>query len=194
MGHGRCIGNDIAKGFGYKKHSFVSSCLQSAVALLQCGVLVGISETSHLTQPLTQMFPAFHGVLGNRYPVISDLSPMGFFFSCKKCPILFSPLPTGEMILSGGKDGLVAVSSPRTGMTIRVLADHKGSPITVLQCTRKQVGLRPLPRCCAGLSSLYVTALWEAAAGWPDRSASLLHCPSPFFRAPSPSVTSVRFF
>ncbi|XP_076207547.1 WD repeat-containing protein 90 isoform X3 [Aptenodytes patagonicus] len=44
----------------------------------------------------------------------------------------------GEMILSGGKDGLVAVSSPRTGMTIRVLADHKGSPITVLQCTRKQ--------------------------------------------------------
>ncbi|XP_008945752.1 PREDICTED: WD repeat-containing protein 90-like, partial [Merops nubicus] len=44
----------------------------------------------------------------------------------------------GEMILSGGKDGLVAVSSPRTGMTIRVLADHKGSCITVLQCTRKQ--------------------------------------------------------
>ncbi|XP_049647753.1 WD repeat-containing protein 90 isoform X1 [Accipiter gentilis] len=44
----------------------------------------------------------------------------------------------GEMILSGGKDGLVAVSSPRTGMTIRILTDHKGSPITVLQCTRKQ--------------------------------------------------------
>ncbi|NWS20690.1 WDR90 protein, partial [Pachyramphus minor] len=44
----------------------------------------------------------------------------------------------GEMILSGGKDGLVAVSSPRTGMTVHVLADHKGSPITVLQCTRKQ--------------------------------------------------------
>ncbi|XP_039934861.1 WD repeat-containing protein 90 isoform X5 [Hirundo rustica] len=44
----------------------------------------------------------------------------------------------GEMILSGGKDGTVAVSSPRTGMTIHVLAEHKGSPITVLQCTRKQ--------------------------------------------------------
>ncbi|NXG66567.1 WDR90 protein, partial [Hemiprocne comata] len=44
----------------------------------------------------------------------------------------------GEMILSGGKDGLVAVSSSRTGMTIRVLHDHKGSPITVLQCSRKQ--------------------------------------------------------
>ncbi|NXS56811.1 WDR90 protein, partial [Brachypteracias leptosomus] len=44
----------------------------------------------------------------------------------------------GEMILSGSKDGLVAVSSPLTGMTIRILTDHKGSPITVLQCTRKQ--------------------------------------------------------
>uniref|UniRef100_A0A8C0G718 WD repeat-containing protein 90 n=1 Tax=Chelonoidis abingdonii TaxID=106734 RepID=A0A8C0G718_CHEAB len=44
----------------------------------------------------------------------------------------------GEIILSGGKDGLMAVSSPRTGMTIRVLIDHKGSPITVIQCTRKQ--------------------------------------------------------
>lgn len=44
----------------------------------------------------------------------------------------------GEMILSGGKDGMVAVSSPRTGMTVRILADHKGSAITVLQCMRKQ--------------------------------------------------------
>lgn len=60
--------------------------------------------------------------------------------SYKTCLVPFPPLAAGEMILSGGKDGLVAVSSPRTGMTIRVLADHKGSPITVLQCTRKQVG------------------------------------------------------
>ncbi|NXU84394.1 WDR90 protein, partial [Xiphorhynchus elegans] len=44
----------------------------------------------------------------------------------------------GEMILSGGKDGLVAVSSPHTGLTVHVLAEHKGSPITTLQCTRKQ--------------------------------------------------------
>ncbi|KFV43748.1 WD repeat-containing protein 90, partial [Tyto alba] len=44
----------------------------------------------------------------------------------------------GEMIISGGKDGLVVVSSPHTGMTIHVLADHRGSPITVLQCTRKE--------------------------------------------------------
>ncbi|XP_009875977.1 PREDICTED: WD repeat-containing protein 90, partial [Apaloderma vittatum] len=52
----------------------------------------------------------------------------------------------GEVILSGSKDGLVAISSPRTGMTIHVLDDHKGSPITVLQCTRKQVRPRLLPR------------------------------------------------
>lgn len=70
--------------------------------------------------------------------VTSHLTATGFFISYKKCLVPF-PLAAGEMILSGGKDGLVAVSSPRTGMTIRVLADHKGSPITVLQCTRKQV-------------------------------------------------------
>ncbi|XP_069066782.1 WD repeat-containing protein 90 isoform X3 [Pleurodeles waltl] len=44
----------------------------------------------------------------------------------------------GEIILSGGKDGLVAVSSPRTGMTVRVLSDHKGFPITVIQSMRKK--------------------------------------------------------
>ncbi|XP_009077103.1 PREDICTED: WD repeat-containing protein 90, partial [Acanthisitta chloris] len=47
----------------------------------------------------------------------------------------------GEIILSGDKDGLVAVSSPCTGVTLCVLADHKGSPITALQCTRKQFGV-----------------------------------------------------
>ncbi|XP_061455789.1 WD repeat-containing protein 90 isoform X2 [Rhineura floridana] len=44
----------------------------------------------------------------------------------------------GEIILSGGKDGLMAVSSPRTGMTIRVLTDHRSSPINIIHCTRKQ--------------------------------------------------------
>ncbi|XP_077172586.1 WD repeat-containing protein 90 isoform X2 [Paroedura picta] len=44
----------------------------------------------------------------------------------------------GEIILSGDKDGLVAVSSPRTGMTIRVLTDHRSSPINVIDGTRKQ--------------------------------------------------------
>lgn len=44
----------------------------------------------------------------------------------------------GEIILSGGKDGLMAVSSPRTGMTVRVLSDHRGSPITAIRSTRKK--------------------------------------------------------
>uniref|UniRef100_A0ABM5EZ39 WD repeat-containing protein 90 n=1 Tax=Pogona vitticeps TaxID=103695 RepID=A0ABM5EZ39_9SAUR len=44
----------------------------------------------------------------------------------------------GDIILSGGKDGLMAVSSPRTGMTVRVLTDHRSSPINVIHCTRKQ--------------------------------------------------------
>jgi len=34
------------------------------------------------------------------------------------------------MILSGGSDGLVAVSSRTTGMTVRVISDQKGAPVT----------------------------------------------------------------
>ena len=34
------------------------------------------------------------------------------------------------MIFSGGCDGLIAISSPTTGMTVRVITDHKGAPIT----------------------------------------------------------------
>lgn len=138
---------------------------------------------SYLTQPLTQMFPVFHGVLGHWYPTILDSSPMVVFFFYKKCHFLFSVLPTGEIILSGSKDGLVAVSSSHTGMTLRVLADHKGSPITVLQCIRKQVRPHSLPRCWAGARSplLYcqnhsiafvfhstVILGWkEVSSGWP---------------------------
>lgn len=33
----------------------------------------------------------------------------------------------------------MAVSSPRTGMTIRILTDHRTSPVSVINCTRKQV-------------------------------------------------------
>ncbi|XP_053550193.1 WD repeat-containing protein 90 [Bombina bombina] len=59
---------------------------------------------------------------------------------CAVTAISFSA--SGEVLISGGKDGLMAVSSPRTGMTIRVLNDHKGSPITTIQCThRKPVDL-----------------------------------------------------
>ncbi|XP_069124737.1 WD repeat-containing protein 90-like isoform X4 [Argopecten irradians] len=44
----------------------------------------------------------------------------------------------GRMIISGGSDGLIAVSSPTTGMTVRVINDHKGAPITNIDVTDKQ--------------------------------------------------------
>ncbi|WAQ96619.1 WDR90-like protein [Mya arenaria] len=43
----------------------------------------------------------------------------------------------GSMILSGGSDGLIAVSSPTTGVTVRVIGDHKGAPITNIDVTNK---------------------------------------------------------
>ena len=43
------------------------------------------------------------------------------------------------MILSGGSDGLVAVSSPTTGMTVRMINDHQGAPITCFDVTLLQV-------------------------------------------------------
>lgn len=45
----------------------------------------------------------------------------------------------GQTILSGDRDGLVAVSRPRTGMTFRVLNDHRGAPICTIQSTRREV-------------------------------------------------------
>lgn len=50
----------------------------------------------------------------------------------------FGP-PAGHVILSAGKNGLVAVSSPVNGATIRVIRDHKGAPITTIQCVNEQV-------------------------------------------------------
>ncbi|XP_033117799.1 WD repeat-containing protein 90-like isoform X4 [Anneissia japonica] len=44
----------------------------------------------------------------------------------------------GRVILSGGQDGLIAVSSPATGMTVRVINDHKGAPITDIKVSMKQ--------------------------------------------------------
>ncbi|XP_051023389.1 WD repeat-containing protein 90 [Acomys russatus] len=46
----------------------------------------------------------------------------------------------GQTILSGDKDGLVAISRPCTGMTFRVLSDHRGAPISTIQSTSKEYG------------------------------------------------------
>uniref|UniRef100_A0AAR2JJH4 WD repeat domain 90 n=1 Tax=Pygocentrus nattereri TaxID=42514 RepID=A0AAR2JJH4_PYGNA len=47
----------------------------------------------------------------------------------------------GQVLLSGGRDGVLTVSSPFTGITLRIISDHKGVPITTIQCTSKQFGL-----------------------------------------------------
>ncbi|XP_070708545.1 WD repeat-containing protein 90 [Pempheris klunzingeri] len=44
----------------------------------------------------------------------------------------------GHVILSAGQNGLVAVSSPVNGATIRVIRDHKGAQITTIQCVNEQ--------------------------------------------------------
>ncbi|KAK7112108.1 WD repeat-containing protein 90-like isoform X2 [Littorina saxatilis] len=45
----------------------------------------------------------------------------------------------GRMILSGGSDGLIAVSSTASGITVRVIRDHKGAPITNFDVPTVQV-------------------------------------------------------
>ncbi|XP_014398511.1 PREDICTED: WD repeat-containing protein 90 isoform X3 [Myotis brandtii] len=61
----------------------------------------------------------------------------------------------GQTIISGDKDGLVAVSQPRTGLTFRTLSDHRGAPISTIQSTSKENG-------AFGVEG---TDLWLAASG-----------------------------
>ncbi|XP_006873982.1 PREDICTED: WD repeat-containing protein 90 [Chrysochloris asiatica] len=61
----------------------------------------------------------------------------------------------GQTILSGDKDGLVAVSHSRTGLTVRVLRNHQGAPISTIQCRSKEHGD------CGVLDA----DLWLAASG-----------------------------
>lgn len=72
------------------------------------------------------------------------------------------PLPgPGQTILSGDKDGLVAVSRPHTGMTFCVLSDHRGAPISTIQSTTKEVKWQAGP-CLEGLAG---KGLWQSGAG-----------------------------
>ncbi|KAL6095179.1 wdr90 [Pungitius sinensis] len=67
----------------------------------------------------------------------------------------------GDVILSAGKNGLVAVSSAVHGATIRVIKDHKGAPITSMQCVKEQ---------CQNLG-LQGNEMWLAASA--DRRVSV---------------------
>ncbi|XP_073884493.1 WD repeat-containing protein 90 isoform X7 [Macaca fascicularis] len=61
----------------------------------------------------------------------------------------------GQTVLSGDKDGLVAVSHSRTGITFRVVSDHQGAAISTICVTRKE---------CEDLG-VEGTDLWLAASG-----------------------------
>ncbi|KAI3365641.1 hypothetical protein L3Q82_010722 [Scortum barcoo] len=50
----------------------------------------------------------------------------------------------GHVILSAGRNGLVAVSSPVNGATVRIIRDHKGAQITTIQCVNQQDDSPPL--------------------------------------------------
>ena len=40
---------------------------------------------------------------------------------------------SGHVIVSGCADGVVAISSPMSGLVVRVISDHQGAPITDIQ-------------------------------------------------------------
>lgn len=63
-----------------------------------------VSETSHHSQPLTGMFPNFHSGSEHWYPIVLDLSPLTFFFSYKKCPVLSFANRGNDLIRGQGWD------------------------------------------------------------------------------------------
>ncbi|XP_059835285.1 WD repeat-containing protein 90 isoform X3 [Hypanus sabinus] len=80
----------------------------------------------------------------------------------------------GEVIISGGENGLMAVSSPHTGITIRIISDHKGSPITTIECTQKKYDEFGLEGCDMWLavSSDRRVSVW--AADWHKHQCELI--------------------
>ncbi|XP_045639833.1 WD repeat-containing protein 90 isoform X1 [Ursus americanus] len=93
----------------------------------------------------------------------------------------------GQTILSGDKDGLVAVSRPCTGMTFRVLSDHRGALITTIQSTNKEhgdFGAEGADLWLAASSDQRIS-IW--AADWPRGHCELVD----WLSSPSPTLTEV---
>ncbi|XP_066539496.1 WD repeat-containing protein 90 [Hoplias malabaricus] len=90
----------------------------------------------------------------------------------------------GHVLLSGGRDGVVTVSSPVTGVTLRIISDHKGAPITTIQCTSKlykEFGLE-VNELWLAVSTDRRVSIW--AADWTKDKCELLDWLT--FPAPSP--------
>ncbi|KAK3717349.1 hypothetical protein QZH41_011587, partial [Actinostola sp. cb2023] len=56
-------------------------------------------------------------------------------FDLGRVEMIMKMQPHGRVIISGASDGIIAISSPSTGLTVRLLNDHKGAPITDLHST-----------------------------------------------------------
>ena len=59
------------------------------------------------------------------------------FDSISTCYVSLNCL--GRVIISGAEDGLLAISSPSTGLTVRLLNDHKGASIACLHVSSVKV-------------------------------------------------------
>ncbi|XP_067044850.1 WD repeat-containing protein 90-like isoform X1 [Acropora muricata] len=70
----------------------------------------------------------------------------------------------GRVIISGGEDGLLAISSPSTGLTVRLLNDHKGAPITCIHVSsvKDQIHSLPTPLLWLAASADRRVSIWSA--------------------------------
>uniref|UniRef100_A0A673BY72 WD repeat domain 90 n=1 Tax=Sphaeramia orbicularis TaxID=375764 RepID=A0A673BY72_9TELE len=99
----------------------------------------------------------------------------------------------GHVILSSGKNGLVAISSLQNGATIRVIRDHKGAAITTIQCISKQsknFGLDGKELWLAASVDRRVS-VW--VADWLKNKCDLLDWltfPAPAYLGPPPSLAA----
>ncbi|XP_023584304.1 WD repeat-containing protein 90 [Trichechus manatus latirostris] len=94
----------------------------------------------------------------------------------------------GQTILSGDKDGLVAVSHPRTGMTFRVLRDHQGAAISAIQTRSKEYGDFGVPGADLWLAASGDQRVSVWAADWLEDRCELVDWLS--FPAPAPAEAS----
>ncbi|XP_077762062.1 WD repeat-containing protein 90 isoform X7 [Canis aureus] len=104
----------------------------------------------------------------------------------------------GQTILSGDKDGLVAVSRPRTGMTFRVLSDHRGALISTVQSRSKEHGDFGAQWADLWLAASSDQRISVWAANWPQGHCELvdwLSSPSPtLMEGPSQPPSSLVAF
>uniref|UniRef100_A0A672KHC3 WD repeat domain 90 n=1 Tax=Sinocyclocheilus grahami TaxID=75366 RepID=A0A672KHC3_SINGR len=162
--------------------------LQSHELLVQFQVLNQSCECVCWSPPRGVYEPSGHVCVAGGY---SDGTVRIFSLKSAEMELKLQPQPVsvcalqyshyGHVLLSGGRDGLITVSSPVTGVTVRTIRDHKGAPITTVQCTSKQFGLEGNELWLA-VSADRRVSIW--AADWMKDKCELLDWLT--FPAPSP--------